>query len=151
MDAEQYSRLSWVCGCGETRPLNYTDEGWRNLLNAGAAPYCCNNACPNGDRMKMAPGAPVPRKSPKTILEEAQALAGDGGERNDGYDHPRENFRKTAEGWSTIFGVKVSERQVAFAMMWLKIVRDNHKPKRDNLVDIAGYAYCAERLDEPAQ
>ena len=33
-------------------------------------------------------------------------------------------------------------------MIWMKIARDNHKPQRDNLVDIAGYANCIDRLAE---
>lgn len=85
--------------------------------------------------------------TPRTVLEEADSLAR-GTDRNDGYDHPRHNFNKIASGWSTIFGVAVTPRQVAHAMIWLKVVRDAHAPKRDNLVDIAGYARCIERLAE---
>lgn len=83
-----------------------------------------------------------------TILDEAKHLTGNGGERNDSYDHPFPNFSKIADAWSIIFGVKVTPRQVALAMILMKVVRDNHKAKRDNLVDIAGYARCIERLEE---
>lgn len=93
-------------------------------------------------------GGPRPKEKGLTILEEADAISRDGGERNDGYDHPRPNFEKTAVVWSQILGKDVTPRQVALCMIGLKLVRDSHKPKRDNLVDIAGYARCAERLDE---
>lgn len=85
----------------------------------------------------------------ETILQEADRLTGEGGDRNDGYDHPRRNFDRIAKGWEQLFGVPVSTRQVALAMIWVKCVRENHSAKRDNLVDIAGYARCIERLGEP--
>lgn len=83
-----------------------------------------------------------------TVLEEAGLLVNDGGDRNDSYDHPYANFSKIAAGWSVLVGVEISPRKVALMMVWLKCVRDSHKPKRDNLVDGAGYFRCAERLDE---
>jgi len=83
-----------------------------------------------------------------SILHEAYALAGHGGERNDSYDHPYPNFSKIAKGWEVLFGVPITPRLVALAMIWMKTVRDAHKGKRDNIVDISGYAYCIERLDE---
>lgn len=44
-------------------------------------------------------------------------------------------------GWFT-------DRDVSMMMILVKVARDANKPKRDNLVDIAGYARCAERLEE---
>lgn len=93
------------------------------------------------------PESKVEEKSP-TILDEADRLTGNGGDRNDSYDHPHPNFSKIAAVWSPLFGVPVTPRMVAHAMILMKVVRDAHKAKRDNLVDIAGYARCAERLEE---
>lgn len=92
---------------------------------------------------------PAPTPATPTILEEAGLLVNNGGDRNDAYDHPRHNFGKIATVWSTIFGIEVTTRQVALAMIGMKLVRDSHKARRDNIVDIAGYARCIERLDEP--
>ena len=84
----------------------------------------------------------------ESILEEAQRITGNGGERNDSYDHPFPNFSKIAEVWSVLLGIKVTPAQVGLLMIGMKLVRENHKSKRDNLVDIAGYARTIERLDE---
>lgn len=89
-----------------------------------------------------------PQSKKPNVLEEAMALVEDGGDRNDSYDHPYPNFSKIAKTWEIIFGVPVTPRQVAQAMIAMKIVRDVHSPKRDNIVDIVGYARCIERLEE---
>lgn len=89
--------------------------------------------------------APIGEES---ILEEAQRITGNGGDRNDGYDHPRPNFTKIAGKWSITLGVPITAEQVAIMMIDLKTVRESHKHSRDNLVDIAGYARCIERLGE---
>jgi len=90
----------------------------------------------------------LPNEAGETVLEEAQRITGNGGDRNDAYDHPMPNFSKIAVGWAVIAGVEITPAQTARMMIWLKVVRDNHKPQRDNLTDIAGYARCIERLDE---
>ena len=73
----------------------------------------------------------------ETILEEAQRLIT--GDRNKSYDHPLDNFNRIAKGWEVIFGTDVTEEQVGLAMAWVKICREVHQKKRDNLVDGAGY------------
>lgn len=79
-----------------------------------------------------------------TILEEA-ALVVDG-DREKTYGHPSVNFERTAVGWSVILGHPVTLEQVALMMVWLKIAREVHEPKRDNLVDAAGYLRCVEKM-----
>jgi hypothetical protein len=73
----------------------------------------------------------------ETVLEEAQRLIT--GDRNKSYDHPLDNFNRIAKGWEVIFGTDVTEEQVGLAMAWVKICREVHQQKRDNLVDGAGY------------
>ena len=73
----------------------------------------------------------------ETVNEEAQRLIT--GDRNKTYDHPLENFNRIARIWSVIFGIEVSEEQVGLAMVGVKIAREAYHPKRDNLVDGAGY------------
>ena len=44
--------------------------------------------------------------------------------------------------WSAIKGVPFEAREVAMFMVALKLSRETHQRKRDNWVDIAGYARC---------
>jgi hypothetical protein len=80
----------------------------------------------------------------KSILAEAEQIIN--GPRRDSYGPADESFKRIAKGWSVLFGVEVTSRQVALAMIWLKVCRDANKPARDNLTDIAGYAGLAEKL-----
>jgi hypothetical protein len=81
-----------------------------------------------------------------TVLEEAQEIVH--GPRRQAYGHPRDNFHRIALMWSAILGMDVTERQVGLCMIATKVARDAHAPKRDNLVDCAGYAATIELLDE---
>lgn len=82
----------------------------------------------------------------ETILDTAARITAT--ERQADYGHPREDFERTAAMWSAILGVHVPADRVPLCMIALKISRHCHKPKRDNLVDIAGYARTIERLQE---
>lgn len=77
-----------------------------------------------------------------SILSEAHRLVHGG--RGQDYGHPYEDLSRTAKIWSAILGIEVTPQQVALCMIGVKISRECHRPKRDNRVDIAGYA---ETLD----
>ena len=64
------------------------------------------------------------------------------------YGDVRTNWNRTAAGWSEILGVKVTAEKALLCMIWVKVCREVHKAKRDNLVDIAGYARCLEIVGE---
>lgn len=81
-----------------------------------------------------------------TILEEAAEVVDN---RNDNYGHPRENFENIAAFWTLILNSEVNPEQVALCMIAVKIARQLHKPNRDNLVDICGYARTIEKLQTP--
>lgn len=81
----------------------------------------------------------------KTILEEAQdAVYGD---RQADYGSATENFTNIANLWSAVLKVKITPEQVALCMIQVKVARQMHKPKRDNLVDGAGYFATIEKLN----
>lgn len=65
---------------------------------------------------------------------------------NRAYGSPKENHERTAALFSTYLGVPITARQVCMLNVLQKVSRDAHVPKRDNLVDIAGYADNADRV-----
>lgn len=66
--------------------------------------------------------------------------------RGKSYGHPYEDFSRTAAFWSIIFGVPVTPEQVGLAMIAMKMSREINKSKRDNRLDIAGYAETLEMI-----
>jgi hypothetical protein len=73
----------------------------------------------------------------KTLLDEAYLLVTN--DRNHTYDHPAVNFRRIADLWSVVLGVKVDPDQVGMCMVMVKLAREIHEHKRDNIVDSIGY------------
>lgn len=92
----------------------------------------------------------TPRKPTQTVLEEAMKCVG--GPRRRDYGTPDENFGRIADLWNVHLKGKlakpVTPGDVAMMMILMKVARQANSPKRDNLVDIAGYAQCASELKE---
>lgn len=84
--------------------------------------------------------------NPETVLEESARIVD--GDREETYGHPALNFERTAVLWSVILGHPVTVRQVALMMVGLKLAREVHQPKRDNLVDACGYLRCIEKASD---
>lgn len=68
------------------------------------------------------------------------------GERQDQYGNAEDSFELIAEFWSTLFGIRITASGVAEALILMKIARQMNAPKRDNILDIAGYAALLERI-----
>lgn len=89
-----------------------------------------------------------------SILDEARTIVYGRGEKE--YGHPRDNFSDEADAWSAYLHARklldrdkqLEPRDVAQLHVLQKVIRDGNLAKRDNLVDIAGYALTAERVDE---
>lgn len=79
-----------------------------------------------------------------TVLEEAKQLVD--GDRNDFYGDPAIKYRLIAKFWSLLFRTEITPLQVVLAHIAVKLVRESLKHKRDNLVDLAGYARIAEMV-----
>jgi hypothetical protein len=77
-----------------------------------------------------------------TVLAEAETIIH--GSRQDDYGNAERNQSRIATMWSAYLDVDITPRQVCMMMVLLKVSRDAHKPKRDNLVDLAGYAALAD-------
>lgn len=77
-------------------------------------------------------------RPPENILQEANRLIY--GDRQSSYGHPIEDFTRTGRMWGAILGTAdVPPEKVGLCMVALKISRECNAPKRDNLVDGAGY------------
>lgn len=85
-----------------------------------------------------------------SILDTAKVLTS--GTRQQDYGHPREDFERAAQMWTAILssklvtGATVTDGDIPLCMIALKLARQAHRHKRDNLVDIAGYARTAAML-----
>ena len=76
------------------------------------------------------------------LLDEAKAIVC--GDRDQQYGKPEDSFCVIAKLWSDYLMRYLDERDVAMMMILLKVARNvSGESKRDNLVDIAGYAACA--------
>ncbi len=70
------------------------------------------------------------------------------GDRQAVYGPPEQDFKKTADMWTGLFQYMLAEdakfepRHVAMALICMKMSREFHQRKKDNWVDIAGYARC---------
>jgi len=64
------------------------------------------------------------------------------------YDHPYDNFTRIAKIWSAILGVDVLPEQVALCMVGVKIAREAHAPKDDNVIDGVGYFLTLAKVKE---
>lgn len=73
-------------------------------------------------------------------------------DRIDQYGKPEDNFKTIGSFWSTYLTNKfnietpITTEDVAIMMILLKVARETSQHKRDNLIDIAGYVECADRI-----
>lgn len=89
----------------------------------------------------------------ETVLEEANRLIY--GARQASYGHPFDDFSKTGQIWGAILSdwrksdnPNVPPELVALCQIGVKISREVNATKRDNVVDIAGYAGTLQMVRE---
>lgn len=95
------------------------------------------------------PAEPELSNSPSALsdcLTEAASVVK--GERQESYGPAERNLSRIADLWSAYLDHPITPRNVAGMMILLKVARDAHKSKHDNMVDICGYAYLADILDK---
>ena len=85
-------------------------------------------------------------KPMETVTQEADRIVS--GQRQSDYGHPRDNWGQTAALWSAILGHTVTPQQAVLCMIAAKVSRESRNPKRDNRVDIAGYAKVLDMLED---
>ena len=88
----------------------------------------------------------------ENVLQEADQLTSK--DRMESYDHPLPNHERIAALWNAYLTgrpdqlLPLAPDEICHMMILVKLSRDMFCPKRDNLVDIAGYARCIERIRE---
>jgi hypothetical protein len=88
--------------------------------------------------------------APETVLDTALRITD--GSRQADYGHPRDDFARTAAMWTGILadrlrdGAAITASDIPLCMIAVKLARQAHRHKRDNLVDIAGYARTASMV-----
>lgn len=89
---------------------------------------------------------PARGTSPVTpdILEEARDLIQ--GDRASSYGDAKTSFERIASLWSTYKGVEITAKDVASMMILLKVSRGVTSAKRDNWLDIIGYAALGSEI-----
>lgn len=84
----------------------------------------------------------------ESITEEANRIVN--GDRNDDYGDAYDNMNRTARIMSAMTELDVEARHVPMLMIAVKVAREMYKPKRDNRVDIAGWADILDQTVEAA-
>lgn len=79
-----------------------------------------------------------------TLCEEAVNLVS--GDRQQQYGSPEENFRRIGLAWEAVTGRAYTAAEVGLMMTALKLVREAHKPQRDNRVDGIGYLLATDAV-----
>lgn len=87
------------------------------------------------------------RYDPASILHEAEKIVM--GDRQTQYGTPERSFTDIGIVWSVqlgdwVPGTPIPPHTVALMLAGMKLCREKNKPKRDNRVDLVGYALCAE-------
>ena len=72
-----------------------------------------------------------------SILQEAENLTN--GARKASYGNPLDSYTRITQAFNAITGHTLTPEEGIMFMIFLKLDRERHNPKRDNRVDGAGY------------
>lgn len=98
------------------------------------------------NEMSTAINTSNPNLKPLSIIEEAVAAAS--GDRLASYGHPLDTYSQAAQRISQRLGKAITWREVILDMIDIKLSRQLHAHKRDNLVDIVGYVWCYDECEK---
>jgi hypothetical protein len=133
---------------------NLSHDEWNSLLNDIDEPVPTHMDGPSDHEIKEA----IKRAERTTTKERGriiceEALRTINGERQDQYGNPEDTFGKIAALWSAyLFSndpieLRITPAMVADMMCLLKIAREKGgKGKKDNIVDLVGYAALAASM-----
>jgi hypothetical protein len=120
------------------------DGGFGKWIRSSFAGAASDSACePVSQDWYANPDTSTHTDCPQSLLSEAQKIIE---ERGKDYGDINQSFERIAKFWSAYKGVEITPHEVADMMILLKISRNVTSRKKDNLLDIVGYAECAGRL-----
>ena len=82
----------------------------------------------------------------KSILSEAEEIVN--GSRHSDYGDAKESFSRIATIASVMTGKELAPEDCCAVLMAVKLVSESFAHKRDNLVDLCGYAHIMNELNE---
>ena len=86
-------------------------------------------------------------KSKQSILAEAQEILR--GSRQSDYGDAANNFERIASIVNSVYPeLDITSEQCCMVLIAVKLIREGYKHKRDNLVDLCGYAEIMNRINE---
>ena len=88
----------------------------------------------------------IVEENKQSILSEAEEIVN--GIRHSDYGDPVESFERIAKTASMIAGKDLSPNECCAVLMAVKLVRESFAHKRDNLIDLCGYAYIMNEIKE---
>jgi hypothetical protein len=69
------------------------------------------------------------------------------GNRSTDYGSPTDSFTRIATIANAMTGLSLTPQQCCMVLMAVKLTRQSYKHKRDNLVDLCGYAHLLNELE----
>lgn len=98
------------------------------------------------------PPARVAKEEEQLLLDAIKTVTED---RQDQYGNPEDSLGTIARYWNAYLAskghndIQLDDADAGMLMILLKVAREANKPKRDNLLDIAGYAAITSRVVHP--
>lgn len=123
-------------------------EGWEDSRGAALEVHVARSlGVPVFDLDGMRVKEPTKYRPPtdENVAETAIRLVG--GDRQDQYGHPIDDFTRTAGVINALFGTEFEARDIPIIMIAVKLSRVIQSPqKRDSIVDLIGYALTREMV-----
>lgn len=125
-------------------------DGWEESRGAALEVHVARSVdIPIFDEEGLLVKAPTKYQPPtdENVAETAQRLVG--GDRQDQYGHPIEDFTRTAGAINALYGTDFGPRDIPIIMACVKLSRVIQSPsKRDSIVDAIGYMLTYEMVAE---
>ena len=125
-------------------------EGWEESRGAALEVHVARSlGIPiyNLDGVKVKEPTKYRPPTDENVAETAMRLVG--GDRQDQYGHPADDFARTAGIINSIYGTEFKPRDIPIIQIAVKLSRVHQSPqKRDSIVDLIGYALTYEMTQE---